>query len=132
MAIHLSGRPERCLQVEIRTMADRLSAAFEARLAAKPSWRSDKMTAEARDRMLCHRPLQAVDRGGRMHREPGVEQTRRGADRADLRPATRDPRPAFVNAARFARDFRSSGDVIACVFLSGLWRPLDWRRWPGW
>ena len=52
VAVHLSGQLERRPQEEIRAFVDRLSSAFEERLAPKPPWHSNKMTAEVRDRML--------------------------------------------------------------------------------
>jgi len=52
VAVHLHGRLERCPQDALRGMLDRLSDAFEARLAPKPAWTSAKMPAEAMARMM--------------------------------------------------------------------------------
>ncbi|MAQ83376.1 MAG: negative transcriptional regulator [Maritimibacter sp.] len=52
VAVHLRGRLERQPQDSLRPMLDRLSAAFEDRLAPKPAWLTDKMPADALDRML--------------------------------------------------------------------------------
>ncbi len=51
VAAHLIGRLERLPDDALRVHLDRLSAAFEARLAPKPPWRVDKMTPEAYARL---------------------------------------------------------------------------------
>jgi transcriptional regulator len=52
VAVHLEGRLEPLPETETRGLVDRLSAAFEARLAPKPAWTSDKMPDEAMARLL--------------------------------------------------------------------------------
>lgn len=52
VAVHLRGRLERLPDAALRDMLDRQSAAYEARLAPKPAWTLDKMSAGALDRML--------------------------------------------------------------------------------
>ncbi len=52
VAVHLTGRIERRPQEELRDLLDRQSAFYEDRLHPKPSWRADKMTPEALDRMM--------------------------------------------------------------------------------
>ncbi len=52
IAVHLRGTLTRRPQEELRGILDRLSDQFEARLAPKPIWKTDKMPAEAMDRMM--------------------------------------------------------------------------------
>ncbi len=52
VAVHLRGTLTALPESGMRDMLDRQSAAFEAGLAPKPAWTLDKMTAEARDRMM--------------------------------------------------------------------------------
>lgn len=50
-AVHLKGTARVLAQSDNRTHVDRLSAQFEARLAPKPAWTSDKMTAKKLEAM---------------------------------------------------------------------------------
>ena len=52
VAVHLRGQVQLLPQDMLRDLIDRESAAFEARLAPKPIWHSDKMDAAALDRMM--------------------------------------------------------------------------------
>lgn len=52
VAVHLRGRLERAPEATLRPHLERLSAAFEARLAGKKPWTLDKMTPEALDRFM--------------------------------------------------------------------------------
>lgn len=52
VAVHLRGRLERLPQDALRSLLDRLSLAFEARMAPKTPWQTDKMTPEVLDRMM--------------------------------------------------------------------------------
>lgn len=52
VAVHLRGRLERRPVEELRPMLDRLSAAFEERLAPKRPWLTDKMPADQLERMM--------------------------------------------------------------------------------
>ncbi len=52
VAVHLSGVLERRPDTELRGMLERLSAAFEQRLAPKAPWRADKMDGAALARMM--------------------------------------------------------------------------------
>jgi transcriptional regulator len=52
VAVHLIGRLELRPQEELRSLLDRQSAVFEARLAPKPAWTADKMDPEALGRMM--------------------------------------------------------------------------------
>lgn len=51
VAVHISGRLRISEDAALRPHLDRLSAAFERRLAPKPEWRVDKMKPEAFARM---------------------------------------------------------------------------------
>ena len=52
VAVHLRGTLELRPQEDLRAHLDDLSAAFEARLAPKTPWVTDKMTPEVLDRMM--------------------------------------------------------------------------------
>lgn len=52
IAVHLRGTLEPLPAAELRPLLDRLSAAFEARLAPKPPWRTGKMPADTLARMM--------------------------------------------------------------------------------
>lgn len=52
VAVHLRGTLHRCRQEELRGMLDRLSDAFEERLAQKPVWKTAKMPGDLMDRMM--------------------------------------------------------------------------------
>lgn len=52
VAAHLRGPLEMLPPEALRGHLDRLSAAFEARLAPKPAWKAAKMTPEVLDRMM--------------------------------------------------------------------------------
>lgn len=52
VAVHLTGTLERRPDSELRTVLDRLSDQFEARLAPKAPWRADKVEAGALARMM--------------------------------------------------------------------------------
>lgn len=52
VAVHLRGTLERLPDERLRGAVDALSAAFEARLAPKRAWTSDKMAPEALARMM--------------------------------------------------------------------------------
>ena len=52
VAVHLTGMLEIRPAEELRTLIDAQTAAFETRLAPKPPWTSDKMTAEVMSRMM--------------------------------------------------------------------------------
>lgn len=52
VAVHLRGTLCRLPQDDLPAMLDRLSDAFEARLAPKPVWKTTKMTAGVMDRMM--------------------------------------------------------------------------------
>lgn len=52
IAVHLRGTLTRLPQDELRGILDRLSANFETRLAPKPSWTADKMTAEVLEKLM--------------------------------------------------------------------------------
>ena len=52
VAVHLIGRLEARPAAELPDVLARQSAVYEARLAPKTPWTLDKMTPEARDRML--------------------------------------------------------------------------------
>ena len=52
IAVHLRGTLTRLPQEDLRGVLDRLSDQFESRLAPKPVWKTDKMPAEAMDRMM--------------------------------------------------------------------------------
>ncbi|WP_373355254.1 FMN-binding negative transcriptional regulator [Pseudoroseicyclus sp. CXY001] len=52
VAVHLTGRLEARPAEELRAHLDRLSAAFEARLAPKPPWLVSKMPEELLARMM--------------------------------------------------------------------------------
>lgn len=52
LAVHLRGRLERAAPDTLAPHLDRLSAAFEARLAPKPPWTAAKMADGAMERMM--------------------------------------------------------------------------------
>lgn len=52
VAVHLRGHLALLPQESLRPHLDRLSAAFEARLAPKPPWSADKMTPDALEGLL--------------------------------------------------------------------------------
>lgn len=52
VAVHLRGSLHRRPQDELRGMLDRLSDAFEERLAPKPVWKTAKMPGDLMDRMM--------------------------------------------------------------------------------
>ncbi len=52
VAVHLRGRLERLPEDALPDLLARLSAAYEARLAPKPAWTMDKMSADALARLL--------------------------------------------------------------------------------
>jgi len=52
VAVHLRGTLTRLPQEDLRAMLDRLSEAFEARLAPKPPWKTAKMNAGVLERMM--------------------------------------------------------------------------------
>ena len=52
VAVHLIGRLEMLPEQRLRDIIDRLSDAFEAKLAPKPVWKSTKMTPEVMDKMM--------------------------------------------------------------------------------
>ncbi|SEQ70093.1 FMN-binding negative transcriptional regulator [Thalassovita taeanensis] len=52
VAVHLTGMAEALPQTELRPMLDSLSHKFEAQLAPKPEWTSEKMTDGVMDRMM--------------------------------------------------------------------------------
>jgi transcriptional regulator len=52
VAMHLRGTLESLPEDALAPMLDRLSAWFEARLAPKPAWTSDKMTEGTMERMM--------------------------------------------------------------------------------
>lgn len=52
VAVHLTGTLERRQQDELRSVLDRLSEQFEARLEPKTPWKADKMTPEVLDKMM--------------------------------------------------------------------------------
>jgi transcriptional regulator len=52
VAVHLRGRLERAPDAALRPHLERLSAAFEGRLAGKTPWTIDKMTPDALDRFM--------------------------------------------------------------------------------
>jgi transcriptional regulator len=52
VAVHLVGEISLQPQGYMRDLLDRQSAQFEARLAPKPEWRTDKMTPEVLERMM--------------------------------------------------------------------------------
>ncbi|MCI2399991.1 FMN-binding negative transcriptional regulator [Aliiroseovarius subalbicans] len=52
VAVHLRGVLSPMPDTALRDVLDRLSADFEARLAPKPPWLSDKMSADALARMM--------------------------------------------------------------------------------
>ncbi len=52
VAVHLIGQLEMLPEQRLRDIIDRLSDAFEAKLAPKPVWKSTKMTPEVMDKMM--------------------------------------------------------------------------------
>lgn len=52
VAVHVHGTLERRPQDELRAVIEGLSEQFEQRLAPKPVWKTDKVPAEALDRMM--------------------------------------------------------------------------------
>ncbi len=52
VAVHLRGALERLPDAELPEVLDRVSAAFEDRLAPKPPWRASKMDPDKRMRMM--------------------------------------------------------------------------------
>ena len=52
VAVHLRGTLHRRPQEDLRGMLDRLSDAFEERLAPKPVWKTEKMPGDLMDRMM--------------------------------------------------------------------------------
>lgn len=52
VAVHLRGRVQLLPDTSLRAVLDRLSAEMETRLAPKAPWTLDKMTAEARDKLM--------------------------------------------------------------------------------
>ena len=52
VAVHLKGQLHRLDAEELLPMLDRLSDAFESRLAPKPVWKTSKMPREALEKML--------------------------------------------------------------------------------
>ncbi|MBR9650230.1 FMN-binding negative transcriptional regulator [Thalassovita aquimarina] len=52
VAVHVSGPAELLPQSELRPLLDRLSDRFEADLAPKRIWKSDKMPSEAMERLM--------------------------------------------------------------------------------
>ncbi|QUJ76057.1 FMN-binding negative transcriptional regulator [Sulfitobacter albidus] len=52
IAVELTGTLTRLPQDEMRAMLDRQSAWYEAQLAPKPAWTTDKMTPEVLERMM--------------------------------------------------------------------------------
>jgi transcriptional regulator len=52
LAVHLRGRLERAPDEALRPHLERLSAAFETRLAGKKPWTLDKMTPDGLDRFM--------------------------------------------------------------------------------
>ena len=99
VAVHLRGRLEARPPAELRDALDRLSEAFERRLAPKPVWRSGKMDPQALERMMrmilpCRFTVDAVDgtwklaqnkpKAARMGAAEGLEQGAIGAEVAAL------------------------------------------------
>jgi transcriptional regulator len=52
VSVEVTGVMEMLPEVEMRPVLDRLSETFEARLAPKPVWRTEKMSDEALERMM--------------------------------------------------------------------------------
>ncbi|MFQ5565254.1 MAG: FMN-binding negative transcriptional regulator [Paracoccaceae bacterium] len=52
VAVHLRGRLRLIDEAGLRACLDRLAAIFEARLAPKPPWKTDKMTPEVLARLM--------------------------------------------------------------------------------
>ena len=52
VAVHMVGEVRLQPQERMRNLLDRQSAQYESRLAPKPEWRADKMTAQVLDRMM--------------------------------------------------------------------------------
>ena len=52
VAVHLVGEVRLQRQERMRDLLDRQSAQYESRLAPKPEWRAEKMTAQVLDRMM--------------------------------------------------------------------------------
>jgi len=52
VAVHLNGHLSAAPETTLRDHLNRLSASFEARLAPKPAWHSDKMPKGVMDRMM--------------------------------------------------------------------------------
>ena len=52
VAVHLVGEVTLQPQERMRDLLDRQSAQYEARLAPKPEWRAEKMTADVLERMM--------------------------------------------------------------------------------
>ena len=52
VAVHLVGSVRLLPQARLRDLLDRQSAQFEARLAPKPEWLAEKMSAEVLERMM--------------------------------------------------------------------------------
>lgn len=65
-AVHLTGHLSALPETELRPLLDRQSAFYEARLAPKPPWSTDKMTPEALTRMMrmilpCRLRIEGID-----------------------------------------------------------------------
>jgi transcriptional regulator len=106
VAVHLRGPLERLPQGAMRDMLDRQSAALEAALAPKPPWRTDKMGADALDRLMrqivpLRLRVEAVDGtwklnqnkpdAARLGAAEGVGGTGPGQERAALAALMREP-----------------------------------------
>lgn len=52
IAVHLHGTLERLAQDELRASLDALSDHYEAKLAPKPVWKTDKLPKDVLDRMM--------------------------------------------------------------------------------
>ena len=106
LAVHLRGPVEALPADGMRAMLDRQSAALEDRLLPKPPWRTEKMTAGIRDRMMrrivpCRMRVASVDAtvkasqnkpdAVRTRAAEGVAASGIGSETAAMAAAMRDP-----------------------------------------
>ncbi len=83
VAVHLRGELRLIEEARLRAHLDRLAANFEARLAPKPPWKTDKMTPEVLARMLrqivpVEMTIETIDSTFKLNQN-GADSARRGA-----------------------------------------------------
>ncbi len=85
VAVHLRGTLELRPTEELRTVIDRQSAFFEAQLAPKPAWHSDKMTPDVLAKMMrailpCRMSIEDIAGTWKLNQNKSEEVRLRAAD----------------------------------------------------